>query len=172
MLLCSVASAADALPTNPVDKKEFPALQILPVGTVLEGITFPRYEGARVTSLMEMQRLLVLSKTLMRIVSLDISIFSCNGETMHISSDAAEYDFEEQNIRTQGVTRMVDPSIRTQGKQIYFDVQTKRGMLKGPVRTVFAAGLQQAAPKKKVKTKPKKTAQMVSKASEKEKSVK
>jgi len=145
-LLCSVVGGADALPKNPVDKKEFPALQLLPAGTVLENITLPRYKDARVTSLMKLERLLILSNTLMRIDGLNISMFSEDGGIQRISSDSAEYDFEQKTVRTQGATHLLDDRIRIQGNQIFFDTQTQRGMLKGPVRSVFSVSLRQASP--------------------------
>ena len=61
--------AADA-----VVEDEFPALQFLPVGSVVEDISIPRYENHRVTALLLAKSLEVKSRKVVELGKLEASL--------------------------------------------------------------------------------------------------
>ncbi len=117
---------------------EFPAISMLPPGTVVEGITLPRYEGPRISSLIKANSLRVLSRHEVSIKGLLAEVYDKEGYITAIKSDTGDYNFRTSVVQTTGKTFMKDQRFRAQGKELTYSAETQRGILRGPVRTILS----------------------------------
>ncbi len=125
---------------------EFPAVALLPPGTVVEGIKLPRYEGARVTALIQAKNLQVLSRNEVSIEGLLVELYGESGHTTSLSAEAGKYDFRVEEVRSSGRTSVHDPRFRAQGAQLLYSTTQQRGHLRGPVRTIISRSQPQPTP--------------------------
>ncbi len=135
--LLSSSLANDALKTKSAPG-EFPAISMLPPGTVVEGITLPRYEKARVSSLIKAKTLSVVSRQEVSIKGLIAEIYNKEGFTTAMSAEEGNYNFLTSLVQSTKDTIVTDPRFRAQGKQLSYSVEKQRGMLRGPVRTILS----------------------------------
>lgn len=148
--LCSLAGAQD--PKDTVVKGEFPGLQLLPPGSEICGISLPRYEQHRVTTLLRAGVLRVLSRAQVELADIDLCLYAEDGTQMHLFTPGAVYDFTTLRAATKGEVRVEEPRFSAKGEEVVFNTELKRGMLVGPVRTTLAAsafGKGQGSTKKK-----------------------
>ncbi len=117
---------------------EFPALQFLPEGTVIEGISIPRYEDHRVSALLLADALRVDSRTTVTMEKLTASLYSDDGNQTDISTDRVEYSFATKVACTAGNAKVQDPRFSASGKGIIFNTSTRKGFLHGPVKTTIS----------------------------------
>lgn len=120
---------------------EFPALQFLPVGTVVEGISIPRYEKHKVTALMLAKSLEVKSRTSVELRGLSASLYSNNNEQTDISTGSVTYSFSTKVASTAGDAQVQDPRFSAKGKGVIFSTSSRKGFLHGPVSTSISAKL-------------------------------
>lgn len=137
--LCSLAGAQD--PKEPVVSGEFPGLQLLPPGSEIKGISLPRYEKHRVTTLLRAGALRVLSRTQAELTDIDLCLYAEDGTQLHVFTPGAVYDFTTLRAATKGEVRVEEPRFSAQGKNVVFNTELKRGMLVGPVRTTISASV-------------------------------
>ena len=117
---------------------EFPALQFLPEGSVIEGISIPRYENHRVSALLLADKLRVKSRTTVELEKLSASLYTDDTNQTDISTGSVEYDFATKIARTTGDTKVQDPRFSASGKGIIFNTSTRKGFLSGPVKTTIS----------------------------------
>lgn len=130
------ADAADgAGSADAVGKGEFPGLQLLPPGSVVEDITLPRYEDHRVTALLQAKRLCILSRQEIELQGIRASLFNEDGTATEIRAEAARYNFTTKHAASAGAVEVRDARFSACGSQLHFDTESKRGILLGPVRT-------------------------------------
>ncbi len=111
---------------------------MMPPGTVLEGIKLPRYEGARVTSLIQAKLLRVLTRNEVNLEELFAEIYDERGFTTTLKSPTGHYDFRSGDVRSSGRTDVYDTRFRAKGQHLYYSTATQRGHLRGPVRTILS----------------------------------
>lgn len=144
------ADAADgAGSADAVGKGEFPGLQLLPPGSVVEDITLPRYENHRVTALLQAKRLCILSRREIELQGIKASLFNEDGSSTEIRAEAAQYDFTTKQAASTGAVEVQDPRFSARGTQLHFDTDSKRGILLGPVRTTLSTATFTRKDKKK-----------------------
>ncbi len=142
LLLVSTGMSNAQIPTEKPEEGEFPGLQLLPPGSIIEGINLPRYEEGRVTSLIKAHALKVITRSLVRIEKLSAALYDKKGYVSNISSASANYDFAAQRIHSAGLTEIKDSRIRAVGGGVIINVPKRTGVLRGPVRTILAAPTQ------------------------------
>ena len=135
--------------SNPAHKGEFPGLNLLPVGSVVNNISLPRYEGHRVSSLILADKLEVVSPRLVRLYGVRSSLFALTGEVTVIELERAEYDFEIERLRTDKPLRLTDPRFRADGTAAVFINTRQQGFVRGPVHTLIHTAKLQADPPRK-----------------------
>ncbi len=136
LLLTLFAPLASAqLGTDPVSKGEFPALQLLPPGSIVKGISLPRYVDHRVASLFLARELEILSRSDVRLSGIEVDLYSLRGETTHISTPQVHYSFRTEQARGDGATTVTDPRFTAQGSGVIFSSTLQCGLLRGPVHT-------------------------------------
>ena len=144
------ADAADgAGNADAVGQGEFPGLQLLPPGSVVEDITLPRYENHRVSALLQAKRLCILTRRVIELQGIRASLFNEDGSSTEIRAEAAQYDFSTKHAASTGSVEVKDPRFSASGTQLRFDTDSKRGILLGPVRTTLSTSAFSRKGKKK-----------------------
>ena len=113
-------------------------MQFLPEGTVIEGISIPRYENHRVSALLLADALRVDSRTTVTMEKLTASLYSDDGNQTDISTDSVEYSFATKVACTAGNANVQDPRFSASGKGVIFNTSTRKGFLHGPVKTTIS----------------------------------
>ncbi len=125
-------------PADAVVADEFPALQFMPVGTVLEGISIPRYENHRVTALMMAKKMTVKDRKTVVLEDLDASLYGEDKNQTNIKTDSVTYNFASKKANTTGTASVTDPRFSGKGKGVTFNTSTRKGFLQGPVQTTIS----------------------------------
>ncbi len=118
-----------------VGKGEFPALQLLPPGSVVKGISLPRYIGPRVASLFRAAELKILSRSEVELLGIEAELYSPGGEITRIAAPQVHYSFRTEQASGSGEARVSDPRFTAQGNGIIFSSTLQCGLLRGPVHT-------------------------------------
>lgn len=124
-----------------VVEDEFPALQFLPVGSVVEGISIPRYENHRVTALLLAGTLEVKNRKTVFLNKLNASLYGDDGNQTDVTAESVTYSFATKTAQTTGEARVQDPRFNARGKGVIFNTATRKGFLHGPVTTTVSAEL-------------------------------
>lgn len=141
-ILCALSLAAPSwgqVPTDDVGANDFPALQLLPPGSIIKGISLPRYENHRVSALITAKEMEVQTRSLVRLALIHAALYAGNGETTTVSSPEAQYDFKARNIQSSTATEISHPRFTARGEGVLFNTSTGIGLLKGPVHTTLSA---------------------------------
>jgi len=137
LALLGAAPVQGRMGAETVGRGEFPGLQFLPPGSVLKGVSLPRYEGHRVTALFTAKTVEVKSRSLVTLNTLRVHLYDPNGETTDLDSAEAHYDFARSRVTSPTQTRLVSPRMEAQGVALIFDTKRHIGILKGPVDTAI-----------------------------------
>lgn len=132
--------AAEAVP-DAVPQDEFPGLQLLPPGSVVKGISLPRYEEHRVTALVRISELRVESRKRISLQGIVATLYSPDGNRTAVACPRAVYDFAAKRGETTGRTRLQDARFTARGGCVVYDAKTQKGLLRGPVRTTVSASV-------------------------------
>ena len=127
--------------SDTVGQGEFPGLQLLPPGSVVKGISLPRYENHRVTALVQIRELRVESRSRVSLQSIAATLFSKDGFRTSVSTPRATYDFASQRAETAGRTTVRDDRFTARGGRVVYNARTQKGLLRGPVRTTVSAAV-------------------------------
>lgn len=136
-LMCAAAHAQ--LPSDAVGPGEFPGLQLLPVGSVIKGITVPRYEAHKVTALMRAGEMTVASRTTVKLQKVMVNLYDEKGAVTVAKAPGVEYDFTTKHAFTTGRVTLTDERFTADGSKALYHSETQRGILIGPVRTTISA---------------------------------
>lgn len=133
---------------NTAGAGEFPGLQILPPGSVIEGISLPRYEGHRVAALLKAGKLKVASRTVIELHDVDATLIGTDGDRTNITAAGIIYNFRTQRATTtdKGVA-LKDKRFTAKGSKVLFDTRIQRGILLGPVHTTVTQAAFNKEPK-------------------------
>ena len=126
--LAASATAAD----------EFPALQLMPPGTVVEGISIPRYENHRVTTLLTSDKMVVKDRQTIIMEKVLASLYAEDGIETNVEAGDITYSFATKLAHTAGKAEVIDPRFTARGKGVVFSTASRKGFLRGPVRTTIA----------------------------------
>ncbi len=118
-----------------VGKGEFPALQLLPPGSIVKGISLPRYVGPRVASLFRAAELKILNRSDVQLSGIEAELYAETGEITHIFAPQVHYSFRTEQARADGETRVDDPRFTARGNGVIFSTTLQCGLLRGPVHT-------------------------------------
>lgn len=146
LVCCLILPLAAQNPTDAVGKGEFPGLQLLPPGSVVTGITLPRYEKHRVSSLIQADSLKVLNRRVVELKGIDVSLYTGENTVTRLRTTGAVYNFTTLRAATDGAVTVEDPRFTASGQGVVFSTENRRGLLKGPVRTTIAAAMLNRAP--------------------------
>ncbi len=140
-LLCTAAEEATPVTENSplarVDKK-LPMLEFLPVGSVLKRVTFPRYEGARLSVLLTAESMKIKSEQEVTAYAMNIHLYGKTGQVTHFSSAQASYLPEKKLIVSPAKTTLKEERLSAEGTGLYLDTTVKRGFLTGPATTIIS----------------------------------
>ncbi len=142
----AVGSVRGAVAEKTSGPGEFPALQLLPPGSIVRGISLPRYENHRVTGLLTANLMEVLSRHEARMERIQSYMYSLTGETTQIRMATAHYDFRtELLVSRNNIVTLLHPrySVHAHGGVLHNG--TRCGVLMGPVHTVIRSS-EQATP--------------------------
>ncbi len=139
LFLCALLSVANGqVAEHTAGKGEFPALQLLPPGSVVRGISLPRYENHCVTALLRADFLEIVSRHEARMEKIHTILYHQNGETTHLRMPGARYNFRTQMLSARrDPVLMQNPRYKVQATGLLFHSATRRGVLTGPVRTLI-----------------------------------
>lgn len=127
--------------SDAVGQGEFPGLQLLPPGSVVQGISLPRYEAHRVTALVRIRELRVESRKRISLQGLAATLYSANGYRTSVASARAVYDFSTMRAETSGRTLVRDERFAARGGRVVYNAKTQKGLLRGPVYTTVSASV-------------------------------
>ncbi len=133
------APARGQLGADTVGKGEFPGLQLLPPGSVIKGISLPRYENHRVTSLLRATEMSIVTRRDVQIKGIVAELYSPSGETTRVTSAKADYSFTTELAQSKEETQVTDPRFTARGSGVTFSTARNQGLLRGPVRTTIPA---------------------------------
>ncbi len=127
--------------TDAVAGAEFPALQFLPVGSVVEGISIPRYENHRVSALLMAEKLVVKDNRTVILEKLNASLYGEDKNQTDVRTDSVTYSFATKTAQTTGKAEVNDPRFSAKGKGVIFNTSSSKGFLHGPVITTVSGKL-------------------------------
>lgn len=139
-LLCILSAALPAWAQAPGAKNakgEFPGLNLLPAGSVVKGISLPRYENHRVSSHIMANELKVISAQLVKLSGIRSLMYKEDGSTTVVEMQLADYNFETEMIISKVKATVRNPQFSSEGAAVSFSTQRQQGLLKGPVNTVI-----------------------------------
>lgn len=140
-LLTAVPLLPAQVASRTAGKNEFPALQLLPPGSKVQGISLPRYENHRVTAHIIADLLEVCSRHLVQMHAIRTMLYGENNETTEIRLDKAEYNFATSVMTSNAPASVVNPRFTARGASVIFNTATQQGFLRGPVYTSLTRAL-------------------------------
>lgn len=120
---------------------EFPALQLLPPGSEVKGISLPRYQEHRVTAHIMADLLKVLSRYEVHMTGIHTVLYSEEGEATTVRMKRADYDFRTSIMVSEQAASVEHPRFSARGEAVTFNSETRTGLLKGPVYTTLNTSL-------------------------------
>lgn len=134
-------------PADVVGEGEFPGLQLLPEGSVVRGISLPRYENHRVAAMVMADELQVATRSVVLLRNIRSELYDEGGHVTSVTCGDARYDFSRAGVSTDKPAKVKDPRFSAAGTGVVFSTRSRKGMLMGPVRTTFVSSAFKAAGK-------------------------
>lgn len=138
-LALALAPAWGQVPTDDVGSGDFPALQLLPPGSVIKGISLPRYENHRVSSLITASMMTIQTRSSVLLSTIKASLYGEDGSMTTVICPAAGYDFHTKTIQSDTEVQVQHPRFTAKGQGVIFDTSSHYGLLKGPVHTTISS---------------------------------
>ncbi len=138
LLIAALSEVRGAVAERTSAPEEFPALQLLPPGSIVRGISLPRYENHRVTSLLTADLMEVLSRYETRMENIQTLLYGESGETTRVRMANAHYNFRTQLLSSRNnIVTLSHPRYNVRAHGGILHNGTRRGVLIGPVHTVI-----------------------------------
>ena len=139
LILATLPLSEGKVAERTAGEDEFPALQLLPPGSVVEGISLPRYEQHRVTALITAKKMMVISRREVRMNGIRSFLYAPDGgETTCVQLTEAKYDFRTKLMHSLAPpVALLHPRYTVRGSSVVFSNATHCGLVKGPVSTTF-----------------------------------
>lgn len=140
-MLCAASAAERGVlmdsPIADVDK-EFKAIELLPPGSVLDGVSLPRYENHKPSVLVTSPYMKVESRVELSGKNVLTYLYDTTGrETTRIFMAAASYFFNTKFLISKDTTVIRDFRMEAESTGVTFDTTRKVGFMHGPVTTVI-----------------------------------
>lgn len=129
--------AAPSKPNDPVAADEFPGLQFLPVGSIVKGITIPRYAEHRAEAKFMAEELEVISRNAVKLRHICAQLYGEGNITTQLNAEEAGYDFADDIVTTSSSTAIDDPRFTARGTKAVYNADKGLGILRGPVHTTL-----------------------------------
>lgn len=136
-LLLVLAALSPAQVDRTAGQGEFPALQLLPPGSRIQGISLPRYQEHRVTAHIMADLLEVLSRFEVRMATIHTVLYGEAEDTTHVQMQDATYDFRTSIMASDTPASVTNPRFSAEGSAVSFNSETRCGIIKGPVHTTL-----------------------------------
>lgn len=133
MLALGCSLSAQSISTKAAPD-EFPGLQVLPPGSVIKGISVPRYEKHKATALLKADELTVDSRSRISIKGVHATFYD-KGEEIIITCDKGSYDFKHRTVVTDANASVTSPRFSLKGKAVKFSTVRGNGFIQGPITT-------------------------------------
>lgn len=142
-LFCALSSMLGAQSAN-VNRAEdeFPGLQLLPPGSVVKGLSLPRYDNHRVSALLQADELKVVSRREIKLTNILAALYAENGEITSVRCKEAGYNFKKKAVDAHNGADVKHPNFSATGKGVIFSTAGRIGFVKGPVRTTIRTAKQ------------------------------
>lgn len=131
-------AASPSNPNDPVASDEFPALQFLPVGSIVRGIVIPRYSEHRAVAKLCADEMLVATRSTVQLKRISATLYAPDKQNTRLDSEEARYSFKTDEVIADGDTSVHDPRFRAQGTAAVYSTGKGRGILHGPVHTTIS----------------------------------
>lgn len=131
MTAVAVATLPEGAPLANVDEK-IPMLDLLPVGSPLNKVSVPRYEGTRLAMLLTADRMTVASPQELVGHVLNIFMYGKDDRTIHITARDVSYFPKKRFVISREETTVKEERFSAKGTGLYMDAKAKRGILLGP----------------------------------------
>lgn len=118
-------------------KDEFPALQLLPPGSKVKGISLPRYQNHRVTAHIIAGLLEICTRHLVQMNSIRTLLYGEDDEATEVNLEKADYDFSTSIMTSDAPVSVMNPRFSASGTSVIFNTATQQGLLRGPVHTTL-----------------------------------
>lgn len=118
-------------------KKQFPGLNLLPVGSVVKGISLPRYDNHRVATHIMADELRVVSAQLVKLRGIRSIMYRLDGNTTVVEMQLADYNFDTEMIVSTVRSTLRNPIFSAEGTAVSFSTLRQQGLLQGPVTTIL-----------------------------------
>ena len=148
LLLVLAASQLPGQVDRTAGQGEFPALQLLPPGSEVKGISLPRYQDHRVSAHIMADLLKVLSRYEVHMKGIHTVLYSEEGESTTVKMAQAKYDFRTSVMVSENTATVENPRFSARGESVTFNSESRLGLLKGPVYTTLNASLFSQPPAK------------------------
>ena len=124
-----------------------PSLDILPEGSVLTDVTFPRYNKDFIPiSLLTADTLTVLEQSVIKATNVYVEYYNDDGSTQFKTNmSEAFYNQKKSTLRSQKKTTITGNGFSAKGTQLTLHQQSKRAFLKGPAITIFTSQQEHAS---------------------------
>ncbi len=138
-VLVALPLAVGQVSDQAAGEDDFPALQLLPPGSVVEEISLPRYENHRVTALITAKRLKITSRHEAEMFGIRSFLYAANGgDTTCVQLDSAQYDFRTKLMHSlTPPVSLLNPRYTVHGTNVVFSNISHCGLVTGPVSTTF-----------------------------------
>ena len=120
---------------------EFPAVQLLPPGSEIKGISLPRYQAHRVVAHIMAKMLKVLSRYEVELTDIRTEMYDEGNETTTVLMAKALYDFRTAVMTSDSPGSVENPRFSARGEAAVFSSDARIGLLKGPVHTTLNASV-------------------------------
>lgn len=131
-------AATPSNPNDPVASDEFPALQLLPVGSIVRGIVIPRYAEHRAVAKLCAEEMRVATRSVVELKRISATLYAPDKQNTRLDSASARYSFKTDEVIADGDTSVEDPRFRAQGTAAVYSTGKGRGILHGPVHTTIS----------------------------------
>jgi len=130
----AVGELADKGPLPKVER-QFPAIELLPAGTVLKNVRLPRYKNYQLSGLLLADQMKVISANELSGEQVRLQLVRPQGRQATLQFGQARYLFAQATLHaTQGV-QMNDVNFSASGSRMVLNLDKQQGFLVGPVKT-------------------------------------
>ena len=134
-------AASPSNPNDPVASDEFPALQFLPVGSIVRGIVIPRYSEHRAVAKLCADEMLVATRSTVQLKRISATLYGPDKQNTRLDSAEARYSFKTDEVIADGDTSVHDPRFRAQGPPLFTPPGRDAAFCTGPCTPPSAPGI-------------------------------
>lgn len=130
----SVETIGDKGPMPKVER-QFPAIELLPAGTVLKNVRLPRYKNYQLSGLLLADQMTVISPNELSGDKVLLRLMRAQGLEATLKFGQARYLFSQATLHASQGVQMNDVNFSASGSRMVLNLDKQQGFLVGPVRT-------------------------------------